>query len=78
MKEEEMVQCCLNGLNGKTGVRKCIDRAVRMKHPIVIYVVKKALTQLTNHDVVPLLFRRGVTPYDVYRYLVSCLNTRQR
>ena len=74
-KEEIMMKMCMERLGGTTGVSECVDRAVSMQRPIVIHVVHVPLTSssgivLTPADVVPLLFRRGVTPHDVYRYLL--------
>ena len=61
-------------LGGTTGVRDTLDAAVRLQQPVVVYVVLPPLTSssaftLGPSDVVALLFRSGVTPGDVYRYL---------
>lgn len=77
--ENKMISKCFQMLNGSTGVRECIDRAVSLQNPVIVYVVHKSLTsssdiKLTTNDVVPLMFRRGVTPHDVYRYLLHTEN----
>ena len=79
LQEDTMISNCFRLLNGETGVRECIDRAVSLQRPTVVYVIRIPLTSssnitLTPEDVVPLLFRRGVTPHDVYKYLLHTEN----
>ena len=65
----------------RTGVGAAIDAAVELGAPQVIYVVRITLSEgvrLSSEDVIPLLFRRGVTPDDVYSYLKDSDDTRLR
>ena len=57
---------------GGTGVSAAIDASVELGWPQVVYIIQSTLSEgmtLSRKDVVPLLFRRGVTPADVYGYL---------
>ena len=66
-------------------VREALDSAVELRRPVVVYVVIPPLAGSTASakglppaDVVPLLFRRGVSPADVYGYLRHAEDERIR
>jgi ribosome-binding ATPase YchF (GTP1/OBG family)/predicted esterase len=66
---------------GGTGVSAAIDASVELGWPQVVYIIQSTLSEgmtLSRKDVVPLLFRRGVTPADVYGYLKNSEDPRLR